>query len=149
MRWFICIRAKRGKKRARCYNQGCQMVCFQTKNLNFGKFWRVLLRKTLVYFMTIWSILRPLEIFYVHLVYFVVFWYIFPCFGILDQEKSGNHVLHTSNVEKDLPSIGRTRKWTERRIYCRVARFVSPQLTQTGKNIPNCHKICWMAAKFS
>jgi hypothetical protein len=40
--------------------------------------------------MTIWSILRPLEIFYVHLVYFVVFWYIFPCYGILDQEKSGN-----------------------------------------------------------
>jgi hypothetical protein len=33
--------------------------------------------------MTIWSILRPL-------VYFVVIWYIFPRFGILDQEKSGN-----------------------------------------------------------
>jgi hypothetical protein len=40
--------------------------------------------------MTIWSILRPLEIFYGHLVYFVVIWYIFPRFGILDQEKSGN-----------------------------------------------------------
>jgi hypothetical protein len=40
--------------------------------------------------MTIWSILRPLEIFHVHLVYFVVIWYIFPCFGILYQEKSGN-----------------------------------------------------------
>jgi hypothetical protein len=25
------------------------------------------------------------------LVYFVVIWYIFPRFGILDQEKSGNH----------------------------------------------------------
>jgi hypothetical protein len=23
-------------------NQGCQMVCFQTKNPNLGKFWRVL-----------------------------------------------------------------------------------------------------------
>jgi hypothetical protein len=34
--------------------------------------------------------LRPLEIFYGHLVYFVVIWYIFPHFGILDQEKSGN-----------------------------------------------------------
>jgi hypothetical protein len=40
--------------------------------------------------MTIWPILRPLEIFYCHLVYFVVIWYIFLHFGILHQEKSGN-----------------------------------------------------------
>jgi hypothetical protein len=71
-------------------NQGCQMVCFKTKNPNLGKFWRVLLWKILVYFMTIWSILLPLKIFYGHLVYFVVIWYIFPRFVILDQEKSGN-----------------------------------------------------------
>jgi hypothetical protein len=70
--------------------QGCQMVCFQTKNPNLGKFCRVLVWKILVYFMTIWSTLWPLEMFYGHLVYFVVIWYIFPCFGILDQEKSGN-----------------------------------------------------------
>jgi hypothetical protein len=31
-----------------------------------------------------------LEIFYGHLVYFVVIWYIIPRFGILDKEKSGN-----------------------------------------------------------
>jgi hypothetical protein len=55
--------------------QGCQMVCFQTKNPNFGKFWRVLQWKILVYFMTIWSIL---EIFNGHFVYYVVIWYIFP-----------------------------------------------------------------------
>jgi hypothetical protein len=30
--------------------------------------------------------LRPLEIFYSHLVYFVVIWYIFSRFGILDKE---------------------------------------------------------------
>jgi hypothetical protein len=66
------------------------MVCFQTKNPNLGKFWWVFLWKILVYFMTIRSILRPLEIFYGRLVYFVVIWYIFPRFGILDQEKSGN-----------------------------------------------------------
>jgi hypothetical protein len=66
------------------------MVCFQTKNPDLGKFGRVLLLKILVYFMTIWSILRMLDIFYGHLVYFVVIWYIFPRFGILDQEKSGN-----------------------------------------------------------
>jgi hypothetical protein len=40
--------------------------------------------------MPIWSILRPLEIFYGHLVDFVVIWYIFPRFGMLYQEKSGN-----------------------------------------------------------
>jgi hypothetical protein len=40
--------------------------------------------------MTIWSILRALEIFSSHLVYFVVIWYISPRFGILYQEKSGN-----------------------------------------------------------
>jgi hypothetical protein len=68
---------------------GCQMVCFQTKNPNLDKFWRVLLWKIIVYFITIWSILRPLEKFYGHLVYFVVSWYIFPSFGILDQDKSG------------------------------------------------------------
>jgi hypothetical protein len=66
------------------------MVCFQTKNPNLGKFRRVLLWNILVYFMTILSILRPLEILYGHSVYFVVILYIFPRFGILDREKSGN-----------------------------------------------------------
>jgi hypothetical protein len=81
-------------------SQGCQMVCFQTKNPNLGKFCRVLLWKILVYFMTVWSILRPLQIFYGHLVYFVVFWYIFPRFGILDQEKSGNPASSSDHLEK-------------------------------------------------
>jgi hypothetical protein len=63
---------------------------FKPKIPNLGKFWRVPLWKIVVYFMTIWSILRPLDIFYGHLVYFVVIWYIFPRFGILDEEKSGN-----------------------------------------------------------
>jgi hypothetical protein len=43
--------------------QGCQMVCFQTKNSDLGKFWRVLQWKILVYFIAIWSILRPFGIF--------------------------------------------------------------------------------------
>jgi hypothetical protein len=33
--------------------------------------------------------LLPLEIFYGHVVYFVVIWHIFPRFGMLYQEKSG------------------------------------------------------------
>jgi hypothetical protein len=32
-------------------NKSCQIVCFQTKNPNLGKFWRVLQWKMLVYFM--------------------------------------------------------------------------------------------------
>jgi hypothetical protein len=37
--------------------QGCQMVCFQTKNPNLGKLWRTLEWKMLVYFMVTWNIL--------------------------------------------------------------------------------------------
>jgi hypothetical protein len=67
--------------------QGCQMVYFQTKNPNLGKFWRALEWKMLVYFMVIWNILRPFRIYYGHL----VIWYISPRFGIFFcQEKSGN-----------------------------------------------------------
>jgi hypothetical protein len=39
--------------------KGCQMVCFQTKNTSLGIFCRVFRGKILVYFMSIWSILRP------------------------------------------------------------------------------------------
>jgi hypothetical protein len=39
--------------------------------------------------MYIWYNLFPFGIIYVHLVYFVVIWYIFPRFGKLYQEKSG------------------------------------------------------------
>jgi hypothetical protein len=74
------------------------MVCFQTKNSNLGKFWRVLQWKILEYFMIIWSILQLLEIFYGHLVYFVVIWYIFPRFDILYQEKSGNTDANANSV---------------------------------------------------
>jgi hypothetical protein len=44
--------------------KGCQMVCSQTKNPNFGKIWRALKWKMLVYFMTIWNILRPFSMIY-------------------------------------------------------------------------------------
>jgi hypothetical protein len=70
-------------------SQGCQMVYFQTKNTNLGKFWRALQWKILVNFITIWSILLQLGIFYDHLVYFVVFLLYFSGSGMLYQEKSG------------------------------------------------------------
>jgi hypothetical protein len=40
--------------------------------------------------MTIWNILWPLGIFYRQLVILESFWNIFPRFGTLYQEKSGN-----------------------------------------------------------
>jgi hypothetical protein len=59
-------------------DQGCQMVCFQTKNPNLGKFWRVLDWKMCIYFMAIWNILWRFGTFCIHLVHFVFIWYIFP-----------------------------------------------------------------------
>jgi hypothetical protein len=65
--------------------QGCQMVCFQTKISNLGQFWAVLQWMKSVNFTAIPSILLPFSIFYGHFAYFVVilhilwsFWYIFP-----------------------------------------------------------------------
>jgi hypothetical protein len=72
------------------FTQGCQMVSFQTKNPNLGKFWRALDWKMLIYFMAIWNILQTFGIFYDRLVNFVFIWYIFP---VLYQEKSGNPIL--------------------------------------------------------
>jgi hypothetical protein len=46
--------------------------------------------KILVYLMAIWYILWPVGIFAGYLVYFLVIWNIYPRFGILYQEKSGN-----------------------------------------------------------
>jgi hypothetical protein len=60
--------------------QGCQMVYFQTKNPNLGKFWRALeLYGHLECFTDIWDIL-PMAIWYSLIFYdhFVFIWNIFP-----------------------------------------------------------------------
>jgi hypothetical protein len=46
-------------------------------------------------FRAILSILRPYGVLYGQLVHFVVIWYIFPQFGILYLDKSGNPGVHT------------------------------------------------------
>jgi hypothetical protein len=72
------------------HTQGCQMVCFQTKNPNLGKFLGALEWKMLVYFMVIY--VEYFTVFWYILWRFgnvMVIWYIFPRFGILCQEKSG------------------------------------------------------------
>jgi hypothetical protein len=67
------------------------MVCFQTKNPNLDKFWRVLQWKMLVFcghlvhFTDFWYILWTFGIFCGNMVYF-------SSFGILYLEKSGNPV---------------------------------------------------------
>jgi hypothetical protein len=66
------------------------MVFFHTKNRNLGIFWRPLELKMFIHFRVIGNILRLFDIFCGHLVYFVAIWYIFPCFGMFYQEKSGN-----------------------------------------------------------
>jgi hypothetical protein len=77
--------------------QGCQMVYFQTKNCNLGKF-----RKGYngIYWYILWTfgLFKVFEIFYGHLVYFVVIWYIFPRVGILYQEISGSPAVESQNV---------------------------------------------------
>jgi hypothetical protein len=65
---------------------GCQMAYFQTKNPNLDKFWRVLdiglFYCHLVYFVVLWYILWYFGIFCGTLVFFVVLWYILWYFGI-------------------------------------------------------------------
>jgi hypothetical protein len=64
------------------WDQGCQMVCFQTKNPNLGKFWRRALDwKMFTYFMATWNVLWIFGIFSDHLVHFVFIWYILYSFG--------------------------------------------------------------------
>jgi hypothetical protein len=55
-------------RRGAMVNRGCQMVYFQTKNPNLGKFWRALEWKMLVYSIVIWYTLQQYGILYGHLV---------------------------------------------------------------------------------
>jgi hypothetical protein len=58
------------------------MVYFQTKNPNLGKFWSVLQRKMLVYFVAIWDIFW---------LYGIIFPVLVCCmYFMLYLEKSGN-----------------------------------------------------------
>jgi hypothetical protein len=47
--------ASAAKQTSSSQDQGCQMVCFWTKNPNLGKFWTALEWKMMVHFMTIWN----------------------------------------------------------------------------------------------
>jgi hypothetical protein len=80
-------------------NQGCQMVYLHAKNSNLGIFCKAFEWKMLVYSISIWYLYgyfcNVLYVFWGHLVY------IFPLFGMLYQEKSGNpanHIHHATYV---------------------------------------------------
>jgi hypothetical protein len=79
-------------------DQGCQMVYFQTKNPNLGKFFRALDWKMLICFMAIWNILRTCGIAYDHLVQFLFNGQIFSSFEIVHQEKSGNPESNSARI---------------------------------------------------
>jgi hypothetical protein len=57
------------------WRQSCQMLYFQTKNCNWGKFWGSCNGKC-------WYILRTFGLCYGHLIYSMVIWYILWPFGI-------------------------------------------------------------------
>jgi hypothetical protein len=80
------------------FDQGCQMVYFQTKHSHWGKFWSGLDWIILKYFMSICNLLRTLGIFNDHFVHFVFIWYILSGIGIMYQEKSGNPALDTARI---------------------------------------------------
>jgi hypothetical protein len=111
--------------------QGCQVVYFQTKNPNLGKFWRVL------QWRRCWLILWPFGLFYCHfvgiynghVVYFVNIWVYFSHCAILYQEKSGNS--DHAKVCRDQIFLGTT--------------YVH---TKTENNIPNDHKVYQMTTKY-
>jgi hypothetical protein len=66
---------------------GCQMVSFQTKNPNLGKFSRdFYIMEKGWYFLVHFEYNTAFRTFYSHL----AIWYISPSFGILRREKSGN-----------------------------------------------------------
>jgi hypothetical protein len=71
-RFFFFMRKM--KKSREKHEQGCQMVYFQTKSPNLGKFESALDYKMLIYFMCICNILWTFGIFYDHLVHFVFIW---------------------------------------------------------------------------
>jgi hypothetical protein len=78
---------------------------FSNQKSKFGYILEGLVMEDVGIFMAILSILRLHGIFYGHLVNFVVIWYIFPRFGMLYREKSGNPVVYLSSASYLTPLI--------------------------------------------
>jgi hypothetical protein len=87
---FNSIRQDELRSKAEARGGVARWDIFKTKNPNMRKFWRAFQSKTLVFFIVIGIISQPFGIFCGHLIYFTVVWYIFPRFGMLHLQKSGN-----------------------------------------------------------
>jgi hypothetical protein len=120
---------------------------FKPKNPNLGKFMRTLVWRMFIYFMATWKILWRVWIFYDHLVQFVFIWYIFPGFGNMYQEKSGNPGWRQNSFHKKEKQMVLTG--IPARVYFRVARFFLVQTYQNGKSIPNNHKLRQTAINYT
>jgi hypothetical protein len=84
------------------------MVYFQTKNPNLGKFGRALDWKMFIYFMAILNILKSFGIFYDHLVYFVVMWYIFPSLGFCIKKNLATlYPIHFCSRKNSVPELAK------------------------------------------
>jgi hypothetical protein len=90
-------------------------------------------------FLAIWNILQTFGIFYEHLVHFPLIWYIFSSFGIMSHEISGNPAADTAEPLKRVKNSRREKRGIDSESCAnanfpsRVARFVLPQHTKTGK----------------
>jgi hypothetical protein len=135
--------------------QGCQTVCFQTKNPNLGKFWRVLQWKMMVYFMNTWSILWTLGIVRGNLVYtYFPFWYFVPR-KILQPWYRAVAVHHDrmrwllvgKRSKSDLPTYAPPYPWMI--IHSRVARFCMVQTYQNVINVPYDHNLNQTAINYT
>jgi hypothetical protein len=115
---FVCDK----EKAAVACNQGCQMVCFQTKSPKLGKFWRALNCKMSIYLMPIWNILRTFGIFYSHLVHFVFIWYILFRFLVSCNKKNLATLLVTTRRPEEVSFVKRSTAITKKYLFGWPAR---------------------------
>jgi hypothetical protein len=117
--------------------------------VNLGKFGSALKWQILVYFMAVWNILRPFSIFYGRLViYVVVIWYIFPRFGILHLEKSGNPASKTKLGHFEILGSGMPKCFVynrEKHTCWQGCQMIFLEIYQMStKYIPSDHKIYYL-----
>jgi hypothetical protein len=140
---------------------------FSNQNPSLGKFCTVLQWKVFAYFMDIWSILQPFDIFYDHMAHFVVIWYIFPFLYVVARKiwQPWSEYVPITNCHLDFCGFNSmtatlTVTVTDRsvvlNIQTRVARFLWYIIPKFGKiyqmtlkYIKWCRAMCPIAVKYS
>jgi hypothetical protein len=93
----------------------------------------------LIYFMAIWYILLPFDIFYGHLIYFMaifMFLLTFYRFGMFYQEYSGNPVLHLHSTRLCSVRLRLSILWCFR-LSVNLYSIFTLQLTQAKEGLPD------------